>query len=123
RSNLLTRLYAIYLTDVRKEMMLDGVLHELRVVLQSHLRQQPRAMRPHRSHAQIQLGGDLPRRFARRDQAQDLELAIGEALMQVLAALVDHAEGDALREVGGEEALAARHLADGSDEVRPRAIL
>ena len=73
RSDWLTPLCAIDLTDGRQEMMLDGVLHELRVVLQSHLRQQARAVRADRSHAQIELGGDIPWGLARRDQAEDLK--------------------------------------------------
>src|SRR5204862_6051902 len=102
--------------------MLDRVLHELRVVFQPHLREKPRAMRPDRAYAEIQLRRDLPRRFSGRDQTEHLKLAIGKMLVQILTARVDDAEGDALRVIGRQKALAARALANRGDEVRARVV-
>ena len=65
-------------TAARQKMMLDRLLHNFRIVFQLHLLQEPRAMRAHRLHADVQLGGDLPRRLSGGDETKHLKLAIAE---------------------------------------------
>src|SRR3954447_14861790 len=104
-------------------MVLDRVLHQFRVVSQSHLLKEAGAVRGHRFYADVQLRGDVARRLAGGDQAKDLELAAGETLMRSLLRRPHCVEGQKLRERGREEPLAAGDVADRGHEIFARAAL
>ena len=57
-----------------------GVLHQLRGVFQIELRFDVFAISLNRADAEMKFAGDLARAVAFADQAEDLQLAIGEVL-------------------------------------------
>src|SRR4051795_2449852 len=103
--------------------MLDRVLHEFGVVSQPHFLKQAGAVRGHRFYADVQLRGDVARRLARGDKAEDLELAAGETLVRSLLRRPHRIEGEKLRERGREKALAARDGPDRGHKVLAGAAL
>ena len=65
---------------VGDQLMVERVAHQLRARRPARLALDVRAVRLDRAHAEVELLADLGVRVAERDQAQDLELALGEVV-------------------------------------------
>lgn len=74
----------------------DHVLHELGVVPQVHLLKDVGPIGAHGLDAQRQLPGDLADGLARADQAQHLELAVGEQFVRRAVGALPEREGEVL---------------------------
>src|SRR5688500_1893939 len=103
--------------------MRDRVVHQLCVGLHVHLAQDAGAVRGDRVGREEELVGDLPHGLARGDHPHDLVFAVGERLVQRLAAVVLELEGELLAERGRDVAPAAGDLADRAHELLGRAFL
>src|ERR1051326_340353 len=109
-----------YLRALRKQIVLDRVLHELGVVLEAHLREQARAMRRHGLHAHVEIRRDLAGRLARGDETENLELAVGQPRVRLVLRRLHEIERERLGECRREESLAPRDLPNRGHEMLAR---
>src|SRR5260221_411200 len=98
----------------------DRVMHQLRVRLHVHLAEDASAVRADGVGAEEELVGDLAHGLARGDHPHHLVLAIGQRLVQRLAAIVLELERELLPERGRDIAPAARDFPDRPDELLGR---
>src|SRR5579871_1290964 len=103
--------------------VLQGVADQFRLRVHAHLLHEARLVGAHRLHRQVESVGDVGHRLAGDQQAEHLILAVRQRLVRFAFGVRHGAEGELLRHFSADERTAARHLADGRDELRGSAFL
>src|SRR5882762_7567524 len=94
-----------------QEVVLDGVIGDVRVGFHAHLLQYPGAVSADGLHAQEQLGRDFRHTLTFGELAEDLKLAFRQHTVPRLAGRTLHAADEHLRQLGADVASAPHRSA------------
>ncbi|MDB6067623.1 MAG: Enolase [Pedosphaera sp.] len=105
------------------QLVLDGIVHEFRVIFHAHFFQDSAAIGADGLHAQGQFLGNFADDLSRGDQSQHLKFAIRKQFLRGLLRVCGQVGGQFFRKGRADVAAARKHFFDGPHQLGWRAFL